>query len=75
MGDVNLERENRFTGELVEISTMDVMLNVTQRTASSDSEVNIRHLNDHLDATGVRLDLVLNRFELVKDVRAYYETP
>lgn len=75
VGDVNLERENQLTGELLEISTMDVMLNVTPRTASSDSEVKIRHLNNRLDATGMRLDLVAKRFELMKDVRAYYEIP
>jgi LPS export ABC transporter protein LptC len=75
IGDVNLERENQLTGELLEISTMDVMLNVTPRTASSDSEVKIRHLNDWLDATGMKLDLVSNSFELMKDVRAYYEIP
>jgi len=75
MGDVNLARKNHTTGELLEISTMDVMLNVTPRTASSDSEVKIRHLNDRLDATGMKLDLVSKRFELMKDVRAYYEIP
>ena len=75
VGDVNLARENQHTGDLVEISTKDVMLNITPRTASSDSEVKIRHLNDRLDATGVRLDLVSNSFELMKDVRAYYEIP
>jgi len=75
IGDVNLERANKNTGELVEISTKDVMLNITPRTASSDSEVKIRHMNDRLDATGMRLDLVSNSFELMKDVRAYYEIP
>ena len=75
IGDVNLERANQHTGDLVEISTKDVMLNITPRTASSDSEVKIRHLNDRLDATGMRLDLVANSFELMKDVRAYYEIP
>jgi len=73
MGDVYLARTNRDTGELLEITTMDVTLNVTPRTASSDAEVKIRHLNDRLDATGMRIDMISNSFKLVKDVRAYYE--
>jgi len=75
IGDVYLERETPSTGETVEISTMDVMLNVTPRTASSDSDVKITHFNDRLDATGFKLDMIAGRFELTKDVRAYYETP
>jgi len=75
MGDVNLSRENQVTGELLEIATMDVMLNVTPRTAASDSEVHIRHFNDRLDATGFRVDMISNTFQLLKDVRAYYEIP
>lgn len=74
-GDVYLARENQNTGEVVEISTMDVTLNVTPRTASSDSEVKITHFNDRLDASGIRLDMIANRFELLKDVRLHYETP
>ena len=75
MGDVYLARENQLTGDVVEISTMDVMLDVTPRTASSDSEVKITHFNDRLDATGLRLDMIANNFELLKDVRVHYETP
>jgi LPS export ABC transporter protein LptC len=74
-GDVYLARKNQLTGELLEVSTMDVMLNVTPRTASSDSSVYITHSDNRLDATGLRLDMISNTFELLKDVRAYYETP
>jgi len=75
VGNVNLSRENQVTGELLEIATTDVMLNVTPRTAASDSEVRIRHFNDRLDATGFRVDMISNTFQLLKDVRAYYEIP
>jgi LPS export ABC transporter protein LptC len=75
MGDVYLARENQLTGDVVEITTMDVMLDVTPRTASSDSEVKITHFNDQLDATGLRLDMIANNYELLKDVRVHYETP
>ncbi|MBT8049266.1 MAG: LPS export ABC transporter periplasmic protein LptC [Xanthomonadales bacterium] len=75
VGDVYLTRRNTETGELLEISTKDVMLNVTPRTASSDAEVNIRHFNNRLDAVGMQLDMISNSFELKNDVRGYYETP
>jgi len=75
MGDVYLSRRNEFTGQLLEISTKDVMLNVTPRTASSDSNVSIRQDNDWLEATGIRLDMIADSFELLNDVRAHYETP
>lgn len=75
MGDVYLSRRNAMTGELLEISTKDVMLNVTPRTASSESVVRIEQENDWLRATGIKLDMVSNTFELLNDVRAHYETP
>lgn len=75
VGEVYLVRENVLTGELLEISTKDVMLNVTPRTASTDSEVNIRHQNNRLDAIGMRIDMISNSFELKNNVRGYYETP
>ena len=75
MGDVYVTRRNELTGQLLEISTKDIMLNITPRTASGDSEVSIRQDNDTLDAIGIRLDMVSNSFELLKDVQAHYETP
>jgi len=75
MGDVYLARRNELTGQLLEISTKDVMLNITPRTASGDSRISIRQDNDTLDAIGMRLDMISNSFELHNDVRAHYETP
>jgi LPS export ABC transporter protein LptC len=75
MGDVYLARRNELTGQLLEISTKDVMLNVTPRTASSESRVSITQDNDRLDAVGIRLDMISNSFELLNDVQAHYETP
>ena len=34
------------------------MLNITPRTASGDSRINIRQDNDTLDAIGMRLDMI-----------------
>jgi LPS export ABC transporter protein LptC len=75
IGDVYLARRNELTGQLLEISTKDVMLNITPRTASGDSAVSIKQDNDSLDAIGMRLDMISNSFELHNDVRAHYETP
>jgi LPS export ABC transporter protein LptC len=75
MGDVDLTKRNDLTGQLLEISTKDIMLNIASKTASGDSRVSIRQENDSLDAVGIRLDMISNRFELHHDVQAYYETP
>lgn len=75
VGDVYLAQNDLQTGELLEISTKDVMLNVTPKTASTDSDVRITQSNNRLEATGIRLDMISNTFELMKNVRGYYETP
>jgi len=75
VGEVYLARRNELTGQLLEISTSDIMLNITPRTASGDSAVNIKQDNDSLDAIGLRLDMIANSFKLLKDVQAHYETP
>ena len=72
-GDVYLSRQNVLTGELLEVVTKDVLLNITPRTASSDSDVRITHFDNRLDATGMRLDMISNSFELKNNVRGYYE--
>lgn len=74
LGEVNMVRRNRFTGLLLEIQTQDVMLNVTPRTASTEAPVSIRQAGDRLDATGMRLDMISEHYELLNDVRATYET-
>ena len=75
VGTVYLTRRNELTGQLLEITTKDVMLNITPRTASGDSAVSIKQDNDRLDAIGMRLDMISNSFELLNDVQAHYETP
>jgi LPS export ABC transporter protein LptC len=75
MGDVNLKRLNDITGQQLDIQTKDVMLNVTPRTARTEAQVNIRQDEDWLDATGMHIDMIGNRFELMNEVRAHYEIP
>lgn len=74
MGEVNLVRRNALTGSLLEIHTQNVMLNVTPRTASTEAAVNIRQANDRLQATGMKLDMISEQYELLDDVQALYET-
>lgn len=72
-GEVNMVRRNEITGDRLDIATRDVVLDVTPRTASTDAQVRIRQNRDRLDAYGMRLDIVNDRFELLNEVRAHYE--
>lgn len=74
-GDVKVVRYNEATNDRVEIDTSDLLVAVTPRTASTDARVNIRHAGDRLDATGLRLDMINDHFELLHDVSAVYDTP
>jgi LPS export ABC transporter protein LptC len=74
-GDVVLVRRNDATGQQLDISTRDVLLNVTPRTASTQAAVRIEQSGDRLDAKGMKLDMIANHFELLDDVQAYYEVP
>jgi LPS export ABC transporter protein LptC len=74
-GEVFLSRENEITGQLLEISSSDVVLDVTPRTARTEAAVRIRQQGDRVDAVGMRLDLINETYQLLSDVRAHYETP
>lgn len=75
IGDVNMLRQNEISGELLEITTRDVILRVTPRTASTESFVSIIQFGDRLDALGMNLDMINDNYELLNDVRAYYDIP
>lgn len=75
VGEVNLMRRDVVTGESLDITTRDVLLNVTPRTASTESDVRIRQEGDHLDAIGMKLDMINDRVELLSEVQAHYEVP
>lgn len=75
IGAVNMLRTNKTTGEILEITTRDVMLEVTPRTASTESLVTLVQSGDRLDAVGMNLDITKNSYELLDDVRAHYELP
>lgn len=75
MGRVKLNQRDSVTGQQLYIDTRDAMLNVTPRTASTESEVRIRQLNDRLDAVGMNLDMAAETYELLDQVKAHYEVP
>jgi LPS export ABC transporter protein LptC len=75
LGAVNVRRRNPSTGEQIDIRTRELVLNVTPRTASTRAEVRIVQAGDWLSATGMNLDMINDRYELLDAVRGHYETP
>ena len=75
IGDVNMLRLNEISGETLKITTREVMLRVTPRTASTESFVTIVQNGDRLDALGLNLDMINDNYELLNDVRAHYDIP
>jgi len=75
IGKVEMSRQNELTGETLEISTRDVMLNITPRTASTESLVSINQAGDHLEALGMNLDMINDSYELLENVQAHYDIP
>lgn len=74
-GDVYLSRQDESTGRLLEITSSDIVMEVTPRTAMTEAGVNIRQGDDRLDAVGMKLDMIGETYELLHDVRARYEMP
>ncbi len=73
-GEVRVVRYNTQDGDRLEIDTRDLLLAITPRTASTDARVMMRHAGDRLDATGMKLDMINDRYELLSEVSAVYET-
>jgi LPS export ABC transporter protein LptC len=74
-GEVYLSRADDITGQLLEISSSDIVLEVTPRTARTEAPVRMRQQGDRVDAVGMRLDMINETFQLLSDVRAHYEIP
>jgi len=75
IGSVDMLRVKRNSSETLEITTRDVMLRITPRTASTESLVTIIQPGDRLDALGMNLDMINDSYELLEDVQAHYEVP
>lgn len=74
-GSVNMLRRGDTPRGSMEIQTRDVMLNVTARTAVTESAVSIHENGDSVDALGMTLDLNDESYQLLEQVRAQYATP
>lgn len=74
-GEVRLERRNVLTGDILNIETRNVQLNITPRTASTGEHVSIVHAEDRIDALGMNLDMINDQFELLEAVQARYDVP
>lgn len=74
-GNVTVVRYNETERDLLEVETRDLLVHVTPRTATTEARVEMRHSGDRLVATGMRLDMINDRFELLNRVQAIYDTP
>lgn len=75
-GEVEITRRS-LPGEewLFQANSSNVVLNVTPRTAHSETAVSIRERGDRVDAVGMNLDMSNETYELLNDVRARYQLP
>lgn len=71
-GRVNMLRHEPSTGNLVELNTQEVAIEVTPQTASTDAPVSIFEGGNKLFATGLDLNMKTNTFTLRQQVRATY---
>ena len=74
-GNVKMVRKSPLTCDFLQIDTRDMVIEVEPRTATTESQVTMRHARDRLVATGMNLDMAGNRYELLGDVHAVYDTP
>lgn len=74
LGRVDLQKQNPASRQRLGIQTRDVMLNITPRLASTDAAVSIQQDQDRLDAVGMKIDMINERYELLHQVRARYAT-
>jgi LPS export ABC transporter protein LptC len=74
IGGVNLSRLDELTDQVLEIKTSEVVLHISPRIAMTDAGVSVRQSGDRLDAVGMKLDMINERYELLHDVRAHYQT-
>jgi LPS export ABC transporter protein LptC len=74
-GEVNLVRYNALDNDTLQIDTRDLLMAVTSRTATTDSRVTMRHAGDRLAATGMKIDMIREQYELLNEVSAVYDTP
>jgi LPS export ABC transporter protein LptC len=74
-GAVQIERTGATPADRVEIDTRNVTLEVDPRVAHSGEAIEVRDAAGVLKATGFRVDMVKDEFQLHNDVQGVYVTP
>jgi LPS export ABC transporter protein LptC len=74
-GAVQIERTGDLPEDRVEIDTRNVTLEVDPRVAHSGEAIRVRDPSGELTATGFRVDMVKDEFQLHNDVQGVYVTP
>ncbi len=74
-GEVQIERTGATPEDRVEIDTRNVTLEVDPRVAHSGEAIRVRDSAGVLTATGFRVDMVKDEFQLHNDVQGVYVTP
>ncbi len=71
-GKVNILRHEQLTGNLAELNTEEVLIEVTPQTASTDEPVSIFDGYNQVNAIGLDLDMKTDTFKLKQQVEATY---
>ncbi len=71
-GQVHLQRREPASGNLVELNTREVQIEVTPQTATTDQPVSIFDSYNRISAIGLDLDMKSNTFKLKQQVKASY---
>ena len=74
-GAVHIERTGATPADRVDIDTRNVTLEVDPRVAHSGEAIEVRDTAGVLTATGFRVDMVKDEFQLHNDVQGVYVTP
>ena len=74
-GEVQIERTGATPEDRVDIDTRNVTLEVDPRVARSGEAIRVEDVSGVLTATGFRIDMVKDEFQLHNDVQGVYVTP
>jgi LPS export ABC transporter protein LptC len=72
-GDVWIRRPAMISGEALSINTSELTIEVSPKLASSDRPVRMTEGDDIMEATGFRVNMGSNRFQLLNQVKLTYD--
>lgn len=74
-GAVHIERSGALATDRVDIDSSNVMLEVDARVATSAEPVRVADVSGTLQATGFRVNMLEDEFQLHSDVQGVYDVP